>query len=298
MILGAGLLMACAAGASFAGPYFPAGIVFAALLVWALRRADKHGRDNAVQRHLRAAGQLALGAGFAGTAAEYLLPDAKVLVAVALVVVAGLAALRVDVSDTARWVVTAVLSVAAVGFVAVCFGLTPVEPASSGLAGEPVTAGGAVAALPGVLLSTVLFVALFAHVRRGWGIAVGVTLAVAVSAGALYQLGPVRLGLANTSLRDALLAADAGTLMTLFNTVVVLATLPALLAVLASARRELAAPGTPVVVAGYALAAVATLLGPPDTLLLASAAALSAMLIGLLRNRRCRASVSSDTVPP
>lgn len=298
MILGAGLLMACAAGAAFAGPYFPAGIVLAALLVWSLRRADESSGDNAVQRHLRAGSHLALGAAFAGTAAEYLLPEAKALVAVGLVVVAGLVALRVDVSDTARWVVTAVLAVAAVGFVAVCFGLTPVEPASSGLAGEPVTVGGVVAGLPGVLLSTVLFVALLAHVRRGWGIAVGVALAVAVSAGALYQLGPVRLGLANTSLRDALAAADAGTLMTLFNTVVVLATLPALLAVLASARRKLAASGTPIVVAGYALAAVATLLGPPDTLLLASAAAVSAMLIGLLRNRRCRASVSSDTVPP
>ncbi|MPY78741.1 MAG: hypothetical protein GEV04_09615 [Actinophytocola sp.] len=107
----------------------------------------------------------------------------------------------------------------------------------------------------------------------------------------------MRLGLANTSLRDALAAADATALTTLFHTVVVLATLPALLAVLASARWELAGSRRHVVI-GYALAAAATLLGPPTALAVASTLAIGDMLTGLLRNRRCRARVSSDTVPP
>lgn len=314
MFLGAGLLVACAAGAALAGPYFPAAIVLAALVRWFALRAERGfpctGRsenvihrtqrgEGVIQRGLRGGSQLALGATFAATAAVYLVPVAKELVAAGLVVVAGLAALWLDVPGALRRVLAVVLGVAALVFVGVCFGLRPAEGVPGGLGTEPITPAEVAAALPGVLLTAVLFLALFDTERRR-SLAVGAALAVAVSMGALYQLGPVRLGLAHTSLRDALAAADAAALTTLFNAVVVLATLPALLAALASARRELAAAtGTPaLVVVGYVLAAAATLLGPATTLLLASILVTGALLIRLLRNRRCRTAVSSDTVPP
>ncbi|WP_034273081.1 hypothetical protein [Haloechinothrix halophila] len=358
MILGAGLLIACAAGAAVAGPYFPAGIALAALFVWAARhrgivatcgkrrlpRAD--GGERVIRRGLRAGTRLALAAMIAGTAAAYLVPGERELAAAGLVVLAGVVAGWLDVPDTLRRALAVVLAAAAMVFVGVCFGLAPAAPANtaaSGLGGEQITLAGVVAALPGVLLTAVLFVALFdgvdgidgarrepraapdgtrqrpldaaddvPHGSRAGALvrlAVGTTLAIAVSIAALYQLGPVRLGLANTSLRDALAAADATALTTLFNTVVVLATVPALLAVLASARRELAATGpaaraatgrrATIVVTGYALAAAATLLGPPTALAVASTLTIGDMLTGFfLRNRRCRARASSDTVPP
>lgn len=354
MILGAGLLIACAAGAAVAGPYFPAGIALAALFVWAVRgrdpiatcgerRVHRTWRSESVIRGvLRAGSRLALAAMIAGTAAAYLAPGERELVAAGLVVMVGAAAVWLDVPNALRRVLVAVLAAAAVIFVGVCFGLAPAAPANtaaSGLGGELITLAGVAAALPGVLLTAVLFVPLLDGVNgasrgplgaRGGApqrslaapddvprgrragalvrLAVSTTLAIAVSIAALYQLGPVRLGLANTSLRDALAAADATALTTLFNTVVVLATVPALLAVLASARRELAATGpaarattgrrAAIVVTGYVLAAIATLLGPPTALAVASTLAIGDMLIGLLRNRRCRARVSSDTVPP
>lgn len=354
MILGAGLLIACAAGAAVAGPYFPAGIALAALVVWAVRHRGVvamcgEGRDtranrgeSVLHRGLRAGTRLALAAMIAGTAAAYLAPGERELVAAGSVVVVGAAAVWLDVPDALRRALAVVLAAAAMVFVGVCFGLAPAAPANtaaSGLAGEQITPAGVVAALPGVLLTAVLFVALFDSVdgarggrlgvpggvpqrsfdapddvphlgRRGAlaRLAIGTALAVAVSIAALYQLGPVRLGLANTSLRDALAAADAIALTTLFNAVVVVATVPALLAVLASARRELVATGparvatgrrAAIVVIGYVLAVVATLLGPPMTLAVASTLTIGDMLTGFfLRNRRCRTRASSDTVPP
>ncbi|GAA5114800.1 hypothetical protein [Haloechinothrix salitolerans] len=301
MILGAGLLVACAAGAAVAGPYFPAGIVLAALVIGVARRAERRfpraqRGESVIRRGLRAGTQLALGAMCAGTAAVYLVPGEKELVAVSLVLVVGIAAVWADVPGALRRPLAAVLALAALAFVGVCFGLTPVEGMS---AADRITP-----AVVGVLLTAVLFAALLDNASaRGASLtrlAAGTGLAAAVSLAALYQLGPVRLSLAPTSLRDALAAADATALTTLFNSVVVLATVPALLAVLATARRELAATGPHVlVVAGYALAAVMTLLGPVTALAIASTLAIGDMLTGFfLRNRRCRPRVSSDTVPP
>ncbi|MPY98621.1 MAG: hypothetical protein GEU97_11615 [Actinophytocola sp.] len=303
MILGAGLLVACAAGAALAGPYFPVGIVLSALVVGLARRAARRaerrfhcvGRsESVVHRTLRAGTQLALGAMASGTAAVYLAPGEPELVAAGLVVVVGIAALWLDVPRSLRRALAVVLTVAALAFVGVCAGITPADGMASADGGTP--------AVVGVLLTAVLFAALL-DVASGRGtsfirLATATVLAVAVSLAALYQLGPVRLSLAPTSLRDALAAADATALTTLFHVVVVLATVPALLVVLASARRELATGPRALVGVGYALAAAATLLGPATALAVAATLAIGDMLAGLLRNRRCRARVSSDTVPP
>lgn len=310
VVLGAGLLVACAAGAALAGPYFPVGIVLAALVVGLARRAERRfpcversdsvihrtqRRKSVVRRSLRASTQLALGAMAAGTAAVYLTPGEPELVAAGLVVLGGIAALWLDVPRSMRRMLAAVLTLAALAFVGVCVGITPVDGMASADRATP--------AVVGVLLAAVLFVALFdvvsAHGASLTRLSAATVLAVAVSLAALYQLGAVRLSLSPTSLRDALAAADAAALTTLFHGVVVLAAVPALLAALASARRELTATGSRgVVVVGYALAAAATLLGPATALAVASMLAIGDLLTGLLRNRRCRARVSSDTVPP
>ncbi len=312
MILAAGLLVACAVGAAVAGPYFPVGIVLAAVFVASVRRGARRGerrfrcvgrsesvvhrtqcRESVFHRSLRAGTQLALGAMAAATAAVYLAPGEQELVAAGLVVLVGVAALWIDVPNSLRRMLAAVLALAALAFVGVCVGLTPVDGMSAADRATP--------AVVGVLLTAVLFAVLL-DVASGHGtsltrLATATALAVGVSLAALYQLGPVRLSLAPTSLRDALAAADAAALTTLFNVVVALATVPALLTVLASARRELATRPRALVV-GYALAAAGTLLGPATALAVASTLGIGDLLAGLLRNRRCRARVSSDTVPP
>ncbi|MPY78742.1 MAG: hypothetical protein GEV04_09620 [Actinophytocola sp.] len=187
MLLGAGLLIACAAGAAVAGAYFPAGIVLAALFVGFVRRSERGfpyvGRgDGVIHRTVRAGTQLTLAAMIAGTAAAYLAPGEQGLVAAGLVVVAGVAAVWLDVPDVWRRTLAGVLAVAAVVFAGVCFGLAPVE--ANGLGGERMTLVGVVAAVPGVLLTGVLFVPLLDVGARRWmlvRLATGTALAVAVS---------------------------------------------------------------------------------------------------------------------
>ncbi|WP_255375442.1 hypothetical protein [Saccharomonospora sp. CUA-673] len=78
---------------------------------------------------------------------------------------------------------------------------------------------------------------MFVDTTRRVVIAGGIA-AVAVSAAALYQLGPVRLGLSTTALRDVFAAADAQALAPVLGMVVALACVPAALLAFGAASRD------------------------------------------------------------
>ncbi len=276
MSLGAGLVIALAVAASAAGRWLLAGIVAAALLATVgarfTGRADDRADDRA-GRWLRA-GSWAASLVVAGTAfAAYLGPSTPVWgpgagpAAAGLVVGAVLAdALGVRPGVRTRRRVTGVLLVAAAVFVAVCVAIPPPETGPWGPeSGTSVTGA---PDPPGLLVATVVFVPVFAGLRTV-GVLVGAVVAAAVGAAALYQIGPVRLGLSANSLSDVLTAADARFLTPALTGVVVLATVGAAVAAAGRVRQALgtgdAQPGlrrraTPVVTVALAAGAAAALL--------------------------------------
>ncbi|MQA61192.1 MAG: hypothetical protein GEU86_06790 [Actinophytocola sp.] len=282
MVLGACLLVGLAVGAAAGGWWVLAGIVLAGMFA-ALAATFPRG--------LRVVVLLALAAMVARTFAAYLFPGRAELAALGVIALATVvAASGGDVGTLARRIVTGVALVAAAGFVALGFAIDPVGfvPAQE-LTPEPLVFTPRPA---GVLTSAVALVAIFtvldSRLRRRAvvaRIAVGTVAAFAVAWAALHQLGPFRLGLSDTPLRDALAAADAASLNTMLNAVVVVITLPALLALLAAARDELGTviDGPPVrfaVVAGVVTALMAALLTARVALLVASTIAVSAAVFG------------------
>lgn len=234
---------------------------------------------------------LALAAMVAHTFAAYLFPGWAEFAALGVIAVATVvAAFGGEVGMLARRIVTGIALAAAAGFVALGFAIDPVGFVPAGeFAADPIVFTPRPA---GVLTSAVALVAIFtvldpplrrrAVVAR---IAVGTVAAFAVAWAALHQLGPFRLGLSDTPLRDALAAADAASLTTMLNAFVVVVTLPALLALLAAARDELATvidgpPARFAVVAGVVAALMAALLSGRIALLVASTIAVSAAVFG------------------
>ncbi|MGH3520195.1 MAG: hypothetical protein ACRDQ7_22990 [Haloechinothrix sp.] len=286
MLLGAGLLIGLAAGAAAGGWWLLGGVAFAAAL------AGLSAWTNAAQWPLlRAAVLIALAAMLALTFSAYLVPDNEVLAAVVLIaLVMAAILLGAEVPRYGRRLLVGVLLLAAAGFVAVC---VAVEPPRNEDVGVPVPIPyQEVPGVVGVLSSAVVLFGLFTMVDRGLPrrtillrIGTGAVAALAVTGAAFHQLGPIRLGLSPTSLRDALAAADAAELTTLLDALVVLATVPALLVVLSSARDELATGreaqrAALMVAAGAASALLVTVSAPGGALLLASTLALGGTLLG------------------
>lgn len=318
VLLGAGLLIGLAAGAAAGGWWVLGGIVLAALLtalpVWFGRPAPPG---------LRAALAVACSALVALVFATYRGGEHAAVVAV-LVLAAATAVVAFGWVPPAafRRVVTGSLLIVAAGFVAVCVAIAPPEgregwftgDAGGGFALTPVPSlPGVAGALPaaGVLLA--LFTVLdgsASSVSRGRilvRLGSGTTVAVAVAAAALYQIGPTRLGLSPTSLRDVLVTAGAAELTGVLDLVVVLATVPALITVLAIARDELAWAEPPPwprvgwpriawprgawrgqtaarsILAGAVASLLAAALAPAAALMLASSLGLMALVTGCLR---------------
>ncbi|MEU6643823.1 hypothetical protein ABZ863_14895 [Saccharomonospora sp. NPDC046836] len=288
MQVGAGILGALAVAASSAGWWLLAGLGLAAVLAfcaqWTVRDSDPDDLDDLDgigmrwYRGLGSAARLARMVFFATVLAAYLVPERPgpaAAVFVAVVTAADAAGLRIN-AYWRRWI-TGLLIAAAVGFVAVSFAIAPLP--------RP---GGAESPGPGtLLLAAALFLPLFAGLDRT-RLAVGTAFAIAVAGAALYQLGPVRLGLAVTSLREVLAAADAQALEPVLAAVVALATVPAALLAFTAAR-ELARPRMPfagTLVGGLAAALLAVVLTPPTALLIAAAFALGEVLAGAVLARR------------
>ena len=207
-----------------------------------------------------------------------------VVAGVVLVAVAA-DALGANSSDrTSRWPVV-LFGVAAAAFVAVCLAIPP--------APQPITDSDPFSPFGLLVATTVVLPWLMGldPVR----LAVGTVAGLAVGAAALYQLGPIRLGLSVTSLRDVLAAADAAALTSMLIAVAALAGLTSAVGCagrLRQAGERLTGGGNTGRWGGAALVAVggaaiwAAVLGPVSAVLLAGAVALTEVVHGLTGRRR------------
>lgn len=253
MRIALGVLGGLAVAVAGAGWWAPVGIVLAAVFVMACSAVPTEPSESPefsepsespefsepseprmrVLDGVQRAARLGVVVFAASTFAEYVVPDhrqAAAVLLVAAVALADVAGLRLD-AYWKRWI-GAALAVAGVAFVAVCLGITP----ATAPAMQPAPAAADPGAAWGVPLAAAVFVPVFADTARRVVIAGG-ALAVVVSAAALYQLGPVRLGLSPTALRDVFAAADAQALTPVLGIVVALACVPAALLAFTAARR-------------------------------------------------------------
>jgi hypothetical protein len=270
--LGAGILIALAAGAAAAGPWVLAAIALSGLLAMcSLPAAPAPG-------WITTLAGLARVSVFASAFGCYVFPAWPGLAAAVLVIVvlaAGIAGVPVP-EALRRWIAGALVLAAAV-LVALCLAIRPVDVVAP-LAAPPVG---------GLLLAVAVMFPLLARPSRAgaiWWICGSTAVALAVAAAALYQLGPVRLGLSVTSLRDLLAAADAVQFGPLLTVVAVLATVPAALTGFAEARTGL--PRGRMLACGIGVAAVAALAGPVVVLLLAAVPAFAEVLAGFAARYR------------
>lgn len=238
-------------------------------------------RVAAVARGVHGAAAVAAVALCGSVFATYLLPEVAPVAAGGLVAgaaAADIAGVRLD-TYWRRWIVGFLL-VAVLVFVVTCLAIEPVRaPVSQ----QPV-------GVAGVLLAGTACVPVFSGIATGsrtrLRAGAGLAAALAVAAAALYQLGPVRLGLSATSLRDLLAAADAQELRPVLAVAVVLATVPAALASMARARHRLGrsddglrSRAASAVATGVAACALTVTLEPVQTLLVAAVPVLGAALL-------------------
>lgn len=292
MWLGAGLLVALAAGSAVAGWWLLVGIVLAGLLAWlgAECAATVPPRTEWLLDGARTAARLAGVPLFAAAFAVYLVPRYSALIALCVVlVVTAVDAAGFTLPRLARGWLLGILLAAAAGLVAVCLAISP-APAVGGT--PPFT---------GAFAAGAVFFPLLAHreVTRGatgkekgirklatrsvWWLAGSVAVALAVCAAALYQIGGVRLGLSRVPLRDLLAAGDGQALLPLLTGVVVIATVPAALGALARAREGFPVRPVASMACGAVAAVGAVLLEPVEALLLAATLALAEVVVaGLL----------------
>ncbi|GAA1239117.1 hypothetical protein GCM10009676_24660 [Prauserella halophila] len=211
----------------------------------------------------------------ASTFAAYLVPGHRPAAAVLLVVgvaVADLAGVRLD-AYWRRWVAGLLLAAGA-AFVAVCLGVSPAPSPVAAPAGEDTPWG----VLGGVLSAAAVFVPVLRS-RSRRAVVTGAVAALAVAGAALYQLGPLRLGLSSTSLRDVFAAADARALVPALGAVVALACVPAGLTAFAAARAEAHPSRVVSTVVPAAVAAIpAALLAPAAAVTVAAMLALAELV--------------------
>ncbi|NIJ13499.1 hypothetical protein FHU38_003843 [Saccharomonospora amisosensis] len=278
VLLGAGILGALAMAASAAGWWLLAGMAVAAALAESARRVVGEP-DSGIASGLRASSRLALLVLFATVFVSYAAPAHRVPAAVGFTVLVTVAlAAGVRVSRTWRRWLTGMLLVAAAAFVALCFAIPPASPP------------GATAFAPGGLLfSAAVLFPLFAGLRGG-RLAAGAAVAAAVASAALYQLGPVRLGLSPTAPQEVLAAADAAALRGVFVAVVVLATVPAAMLALDESVEVVAARSRMrgLLALGAVVTLLAAVLSMVGALFLAAAAALLEVIVGVMVAGRVR----------
>ncbi|MEV0073047.1 sulfatase [Amycolatopsis sp. NPDC050768] len=279
MRLGGGLLVVLAVGAAGAGYWVLAGVVLAAIAAGVTARLPELG-ETQVERWTGGITRLALVAVQAIVFGAYVVPAQPTYAAAGLVVVvavADFAGLRLP-ATLVRWL-TIVLIAAAVVLIVLCAVVAPVVTSSPIAA--PDVAGVIVAAV--VTLPFLLPVAADRVTLRALTLG---GLAVLVTIVALVQLGPDRLGLSATSIRDLLYAADAGQLQPLLTVVVVLATVPAALTTYTDARERYAPDKGWLAAAGAVVTLAAALFATPYAVLVV--AGLGTVLELVLRARRYR----------
>ncbi|NKQ56514.1 hypothetical protein HFP15_26915 [Amycolatopsis sp. K13G38] len=269
MRLGAGLLIAVAAGAAAAGWWLPAGVALAGILAWcAARPAPVPERAEPLVGGARYAVRLAVVPVYASVFGAYLVPGHRAFAAVAFVLVVTVAStFGVALPRFLRAWVLGILLVVGAGLIALCLAISPERGTGGGPGATGMFAAGAA-----------LFPLLYRREAKvNWWLAGSVGAALVVCGVALYQLGPVRLGLSGVPLRDLLAAVDGQPIEPLLAGVAVIATVSAALGAFRETRGDL-----PPVAGGLAAAVGAALLDPVRALLLAAAIALAEVLISSL----------------
>ncbi|MER6877699.1 sulfatase, partial [Amycolatopsis sp. NPDC000673] len=250
MRLAGALLVTLAAGAAGAGFWVLGGVLLAALAAVGASRLPVLGTDPAA-RIVGGLSRLTQIVVLAQAFGAYVFPLQPGYAAAALVVfvaAADFAGLRLP-DLLVKWVLGVLLAAAAV-LVAMCLAVAPVS--QTGGIGTPNAAAIAVAAL--FLLP--FLIPEPGERSTGRAIVLGL-VAVVVTAVTLFQLGPIRLGLSGTAMRDLLSAADAGQLQPLLTVIAVLATLPAAFTTFVGARQRFAPSGGAPVAVSVLLAAAA-----------------------------------------
>jgi len=277
------LLVALPTAAAFGGWALLPGLVVAGLLAAMFGGSEPR---RAVPHPLLRAVVLTLLAAVAARAfGMVVLPDhdwLAGLVVAALVSMAAIAGL--DIPTMSRRAVSVVLLLAAAGFAAVCAGVEPPPAVVPRSADEAPIMGWIVAA--GLFAAPML---MLEPGRRLVRVGSAVLVAGAVAAGALYQLGPQRLGLSDAPLHDTLIAAGADTLTTMLAAVVVLGTLPAALIAQSAATRAAASlPRARALTAAFCLLALlaASTVEPIIVLAAASTVAVTSTVLGWAQSRR------------
>lgn len=284
--LGAGLGIALAAGAAAGGWWLPAGVALAGVLVLCVPRAELPPRVAPLTEGARLMARLGLVPVFASAFAVYLLPEYRAPAAVGVVLVVTVVdAFGLSLPRFVRGWILGILLVGAASLVALCLAIAP----ERGVGGGPGVTGLFAAA-------AVLFPLLERRKPDRWLVGT-VVVAAAVCVAALYQLGPVRLGLSHAPLRDLLAAVDGQAIEPLMAGVVVIAALPAALGALTQARGTLPRPVNSVL-CGLLAAVGAALLEPVQALLVAAALALAEVLVTSLltlsvRRRDARSVISA-----
>ncbi len=267
MRLGAGLGIALAVGAAVGGWWLPAAAALAGVLVWLTPRAELPPRMTPLADGARLMARLALVTVFASVVAVYLLPQYRVPAAVAVVLVVTVVdAFGLALPRFLRGWVVGILLVAAAGLVALCLAISP----ERGMGAGP--------GVTGLFAAAAVLVPLLERRKPDRWLAGVVVVAAAVSAAALYQLGPLRMALSDAPLDDLLAAVDGQAITPLLAGVMVIAGVPAALGALTEARGELPRPWGSVV-CGLLAAAGAVLLEPGQAMLVAAALAVAELLV-------------------
>lgn len=255
---GAGLVIGPTLAAASAGRWLLLGTALAGIVGLVLCRFPRTGTPGPVARALDLAGRGAAAGVLAVAISAYLRLDLAgpvevgglpvLAVVTAAVLVAPLVGVRPERSRAAALVLTVVVFGTLALFVVACLAIAPADPLGPP---EPVSpAGVPVAAL---VAGFGLLGAGAAGSRRATTVAVVVLVVSQLVVGAvlLHQLGPARLALSTTPLRDALAAADASALASPVGLVAALAMAAVLYRLLATTDRL----GVLVVVIGAALTA-------------------------------------------
>lgn len=281
MRLAGGLLIALAVGTSGADYWVLAAAVFAAVLAVAAEALLPPVGGTRPERIASSVSRLGLVLVLATTFGQYLFPaapGAAAAVFAVAVAVADLAGVRLG-DYAARWV-TGLSLAAAASLIAICVGIPPL---AQFIAPDPPSA-------PGLGLAVLVLLPFLLPRRPGAGRAAAVgTVAVAITAVALYQLGPVRLGLSATSFRELLAAADAVSLLPVLTVVVAVVTVPVAVDAFTDGRERLS-PERPkaTLACGLIVAVAAAFAGPVVALGLAGVGTLAELVLRV-RARRYRA---------
>ncbi|AIG75032.1 Putative membrane protein [Amycolatopsis japonica] len=280
MRLAGGLLIALAVGTSGADYWVFVAVVVAAVLAVAAEALLPPLGDTRPERIAGSVSRLGLVLVFATTFGQYVFPSAPgaaAAVFAAVVTVADLAGVRLG-DYAARWV-TGLSLAAAASLIAICVGIPPL---AQFIAPDPPS-------VPGLGLAVLVLLPFLLPRRPGAGRAAAVgAVAVAITAVALYQLGPIRLGLSATSFRELLAAADAVSLLPVLTVVAAVVTVPVAIDAFTEGRERLS-PERPkaTLACGLIVAVAAFFAGPVVALALAGVGTLAELVLRV-RARRYR----------